>query len=253
MPKRGKKYQEIAKKVDRSRLYDPVEAVHLVRELSYAKFDATVEAHIRLNIDPRHADQNVRTSVVLPHGTGKPVRVLVFAEGEAARIAEEAGADFVGLDELIAKIKDGWYDFDAAVAIPQVMPKVGPLGRYLGRRGLMPNPKSGTLVQPQDLPRVIQELKRGRVEVRNDRYGIVHVPIGRVSYAPQQLLENLAAVIEALNAHRPAAVKGTYIRSVALAPSMGPSVRVDPAKAAALKVDLVPELMKEAQAASTEA
>jgi len=237
MPKRGKKYLEALKKVDRNRLYSPQEAVQLVKETAYANFDASVDLHIRLGVDPRHADQQVRGVVLLPHGLGKKVRVLVFAAGDAARIAEAAGADYViSDDEGIKKIQDGWTDFDVAVAVPDMMGKVGRLGRVLGPRGLMPNPKTGTVVPPEDLPRVIQEAKAGRAEFRVDKTANLHIPIGRVSFSNQALLENLAAAMDAVKKARPAAAKGTYIRKVTLASSMGPGIKVDPVAAQALEV-----------------
>jgi len=237
MPKRGKKYLEALKKVDRNRLYSPQEAIQLVKETAYANFDASVDLHIRLGVDPRHADQQVRGVVLLPHGLGKTVRVLVFAAGDAARIAEAAGADYViSDDEGIKKIQDGWTDFDVAVAVPDMMGKVGRLGRILGPRGLMPNPKTGTVVPPEDLPRVIQEAKAGRAEFRVDKTANLHIPIGRVSFSNQALLENLAAAMEAVKKARPAAAKGTYIRKVTLASSMGPGIKVDPVAAQALEV-----------------
>ncbi len=237
MPKRGKKYLEALKKVDRNRLYSPQEAVQLVKETAYANFDASVDVHIRLGVDPRHADQQVRGVVLLPHGLGKTVRVLVFAAGDAARIAEAAGADYViSDDEGIKKIQDGWTDFDVAIAVPDMMGKVGRLGRILGPRGLMPNPKTGTVVPPEDLPRVIQEAKAGRAEFRVDKTANLHIPIGRVSFSNQALLENLAAAMEAVKKARPTAAKGTYIRKVTLASSMGPGIKVDPVAAQALEV-----------------
>ncbi len=237
MPKRGKKYLEALKKVDRNRLYSPQEAVQLVKETAYANFDASVDVHIRLGVDPRHADQQVRGVVLLPHGLGKTVRVLVFAAGDAARIAEAAGADYViSDDEGIKKIQDGWTDFDVAIAVPDMMGKVGRLGRVLGPRGLMPNPKTGTVVPPEDLPRVISEAKAGRAEFRVDKTANLHIPIGRVSFSNQALLENLAAALEAVKKARPTAAKGTYIRKVTLASSMGPGIKVDPVAAQALEV-----------------
>lgn len=236
MPKRGKKYLEALKKVDRTKLYSPQEAIKLVKETSYANFDASVDVHIRLGVDPRHADQQVRGVARLPHGLGKTVRVLVFAAGDAARIAEAAGADYIiSDDEGIKKIQEGWTDFDIAIAVPDMMGKVGRLGRILGPRGLMPNPKSGTVVPPEDLPRVIEEAKAGRAEFRVDRTGNLHIPIGRVSFSEQALLENLAAVMEAVKKARPPAAKGTYIKKVVLAASMGPGVKVDPVAAQALE------------------
>lgn len=226
--KHGKKYLAAAAKIDPNRAYLPEEAAQLVKETSYTTFDATVEAHLRLGIDPRHADQQVRSTVSLPHGTGKPVRVLVFAQGDAARIAEQAGADIVGADDLIQRIeKENFLDFDVAVATPDMMGKVGRLGRILGRRGLMPNPKSGTVVQAQDLPRVINELKRGKVEFRNDKTGLLHVAIGKVSFTPEQIRDNFAALMEAVKAAKPSGTKGVYIKSITLTSTMGPGIPVD--------------------------
>ncbi|HIC88100.1 MAG TPA: 50S ribosomal protein L1 [Anaerolineae bacterium] len=220
--------------IDRTRNYSPEEAISLVKKASYANFDATVEVHLRTGLDPRHADQQIRGVVLLPHGTGKQVRILVFAEGEAAQIAERAGADYVGSDDLVERIQEGWTDFDIAIATPPMMRKVGRLGRILGPRGLMPSPKSGTVVPEDDLERVIKEARLGRVEFRVDKTANVHVPIGKVSFSDHQLLENLAALMEAIVRARPAGLKGTYIRRVSLAPTMGPSVKVDPVEVAAL-------------------
>lgn len=229
MPKHGKKYLEALAKVDREKLYTPEEAIKLIKEIAPAKFDETVELHLRLGIDPRHSDQQIRSTVLLPYGLGKTVRVLVFAEGEAAKIAQEAGADYVADDELIAKIaNEGWTDFDVALAVPEMMKKIGRLGKVLGRKGLMPNPKAGTLVQPEDLPRAIEEARAGRIEYRNDKTGNLHVPIGKVSFSEQQLLGNLAAVMDSVRRNRPAAAKGTYIRRAVLSSTMGPGIRLDP-------------------------
>jgi len=228
MAKHGKKYLEAAKKVDEDRYYTPLEAVKLVKEVSYTGFDGTVELHLRTGLDPRQSDQQIRGVVRLPHGLGKVTRVLVFAVGEAAQIAEQAGADYVvGDDESIQRIMDGWVDFDVTVAVPDMMRKVGRLGRVLGRRGLMPTPKTGTVVQPEDLPRVIDEAKAGRVEYRLDRSGNIHCAIGKVSFTEEQLLGNLSALMETIRRAKPSGAKGTYIRRVTLAPSMGPGVRVD--------------------------
>jgi large subunit ribosomal protein L1 len=227
MGRRGKKYLEAAAKVERQRAYSIDEALRLIKETKYADFDNTVEAHIRLGVDPRHADQAVRGTVLLPAGTGKQVRVLVFAEGDAQRIAEENGADYAGGDELIQKIQGGWLDFDLAIAVPQIMGKVGRLGRVLGPRGLMPNPRVGTVVQPDDLPRVIREAKQGRVEFRVDRGANVHVPIGKSSFAPEQLRENLVALLTEIIKARPSAAKGQYLRKIVLANTMGPGIKVD--------------------------
>lgn len=234
MPKTGKNAVAARAKVDREKLYSPEEAIELMRDASFAKFDETVEMHARLGIDPRQADQAVRTTVTLPHGTGSSVRVLVFAQGEAVRIAEEAGADFVGGDELVAKINDGWIEFDAAIATADMMGKVGTLGRVLGRRGLMPNPRSGTVVRsPEDLPGVINDLKGGRVEFRNDRLGIVHTVIGKKRFTDEELKVNLLAFVDALNRVKPSGVKGVYLKSLTLTSTMGPGIRLDIGKAVA--------------------
>lgn len=224
----GKKYLEAAAKIEEGRLYLPDEAAQLVKETAFTKFDATVEAHLRLGIDPRHADQQVRATVTLPHGNGKQVRVAVFAQGDAARIAEQAGADLVGADELIQRIeKENFLDFDITVATPDMMGKVGRLGRVLGRRGLMPNPKSGTVVQPQDLPRVLTELRGGRVEFRNDKTGLLHVAIGKTSFSADQIRDNFGALMEAVNTVKPNGTKGQYVKSVTLTSTMGPGIPID--------------------------
>lgn len=228
MAKHGKKYLAAAAKIDENRNYSPEEAVALVKETHFTKFDSTVEVHLRLGVDPRHADQQVRDVVVLPHGLGKTVRVLVFAQGDGANMAREAGADYVADDEMIAKIQAGWTDFDVAIATPDVMGKVGRLGRVLGPRGLMPNPKAGTVVPAEDLGRVINESKAGRVEFRVDKTSNLHVPIGKVSFDATKLYENLAALMDAVKKARPAASKGTYIKRVTLTSTMGPGIRVDP-------------------------
>jgi len=236
MPKHGKKYLEALQKVDRQKLYSPEEAIELAKQTSFTKFDGTVEVHMRLGVDPRHADQQVRDVVVLPHGLGKPVRVLVFAQGEAARIAQEAGADYIGDDEIIQKIQDGWLEFDVAIAVPEMMSKVGRLGKILGRRGLMPNPKAGTVVPAADLPRVIKEAKAGRVEFRVDKTANLHVPIGKTSFTREQLLANFAALMEAVKKARPAGAKGTYIKKIKLATNIGPGIKVDPGAAPQLSL-----------------
>ncbi len=235
MPKRGKKYQEIVRLVERGRTYSPQEALELVKKTHFARFDATVELHLRTGLDPRHADQQVRGVVLLPKGTGKQVRILVFAEGEAEKVAREAGADYVGSDELIDQIQKGWLEFDVAISTPPMMRKVGRLGRILGPRGLMPSPKAGTIVAEEDLARVIREARQGRVEYRVDKTANIHVPIGKVSFPVESLLENMAAVMEAVVKARPAAAKGTYIRKVTVCNTMGPGIRVDPVAAAAMK------------------
>ena len=235
MPKRGKKYLEAAKLVDRTRAYLPEEAIELAKKTSFTNFDATVEAHLRLGVDPRKADQQVRSVVLLPHGTGKKMRVLVFAEGEAEKIAQEAGADYVGSDDLIKQIREGWLDFEVAVAVPQVMGKVGRLGKILGPRGLMPSPKAGTIVPAEDLPRLINEMRSGRVEFRIDKTGNLHVPIGKASFPRENLLENLAALMEAVLKAKPATAKGQYIKKITLTTTMGPGIKVDVTEAQALK------------------
>lgn len=227
MPKRGRKYEEAAAKMDRNKLYTRAEAVRLIKETAFTKFDPTVEVHFRLGVDPRHADQQVRDVVNLPHGLGKTVRVLVFAEGEDAHLATEAGADIIADDEVIKQIQGGWTDFDVAIAVPSMMGKVGRLGRILGPRGLMPNPRAGTVAPGEDLPRLIQEAKAGRVEFRVDRTSNVHAPIGKASFGEEQLLENLQSILDAIRRARPAASKGVYVRKVTLANTMGPGIRVD--------------------------
>jgi large subunit ribosomal protein L1 len=226
-------------KVDREKFYPPQEALELVKETSYAGFDETVEIHFRLGIDPRHADQQVRDTVRLPHGLGKEVTVLVFAAGEAATIARDGGADYVAdTDEWLEKIHGGWMDFDAALAVPQMMGKVGRLGRYLGPRGLMPNPKAGTLVNAEDLPRMIDDIKGGRVEFRADKHANLHVPIGKVSFPIDRLLENFAAMVDAVVRARPSGASGRYMRKIVVTSSMGPGVKVDPAEALAMEAVL---------------
>lgn len=235
MPKHGKKYLEAAAKVDRETLYVPEEAIKLAKETAPAKFDETVELHLRLGIDPRHSEQQIRTTVLLPHGLGKTVRVLVFAEGEAARLAQEAGADYVADDEMIARIaNEGWTDFDVALAVPDMMRKIGRLGKVLGRKGLMPNPKAGTLVQPEDIARAIEEARAGRIEFRNDKTSNVHVPIGKVSFTEEQLLGNMAAVMETVRRSRPTSTKGIFVRRVVISTTMGPGIRVEPNTALAM-------------------
>jgi large subunit ribosomal protein L1 len=236
--KHGKKYLEAAAKVDSQRTYSPDEAAQLVKDTSFTKFDSTVEAHLRLGIDPRHADQQVRSTVSLPHGTGKQVRVAVFAQGDAARAAEQGGADIVGADDLIQRIeKENFLDFDVAIATPDMMGKVGRLGRILGRRGLMPNPKSGTVVQPQDMARAISELRRGKVEFRNDKTGLLHVAIGKASFSAEQIRDNFGALMDAIKAAKPSGAKGVYIKSVTLTSTMGPGIPVDIAAAQSMSTD----------------
>ena len=225
MAKHGKKYLEAAKLVDRNKDYTPEEAADLIKQVSYPKFDGTLEVHVHLGVDPRHADQQVRSTCLLPAGLGKSVRILVFAEGDGARLAQEAGADFVGLDDLIAKIQGGWVEFDVAVATPQVMGKVGRLGRILGTRGLMPNPKAGTVTF--DVERAINEVKAGRVEYKVDKSGIIHVPVGKASFEAAALVANLAVLLDAINRAKPAGAKGTYLKGLTIASTMSPGVRVD--------------------------
>ena len=232
MAQHGKRYREAAAKIDQSRLYEPREAVALARETSNARFDETIESHIRLGVDPRHADQMVRGTVVLPHGTGKKQRIAVFAQGEKAREARDAGADEVGGEDLAKKIEGGWFDFDVALATPDMMATVGKLGKVLGPRGLMPNPKSNTVTF--DLARAIKDVQAGRVEYRVDRAGIVHSVIGKRSFSEDQLLENFSALMESVVKAKPAATKGSYVKTVSLAGSMSPAVPTDPQAAAKL-------------------
>ncbi len=225
MPDRGKKYQQAAALVERGRPYSPAEAMDLLKQTSYVGFDASAEAHIRHGVDPRHADQMVRGTVVLPHGTGKRISVVAFAQGEKAQEALRAGADEVGGEDLAKRIEAGWLDFDVAVATPDMMGVVGRLGRILGRRGLMPNPKSGTITF--DLERAIKEVKAGRVEFKVDKAGIIHTPFGKASFEAEQLSESLAALVDAINRARPSATKGQYFKSLTVASTMGPGIRVD--------------------------
>lgn len=225
--KRGKNYQESLNMVDRTKLYDAPEGVELVKETAKAKFDETIEASIRLNVNPRHADQQVRGAVVLPHGTGRTVRVLVFAKGDKAREAQEAGADFVGAEELVQKIQEeNWFEFDVCVAAPDMMGVVGRIGRILGPKGLMPNPKSGTVTM--DVGKAVQDIKAGKVEYRVDRAGIIHVPIGKVSFDAEKLNENFSVLMDAILKARPASVKGRYVKSLVISSTMGPGVKINP-------------------------
>ena len=227
MAKHGKKYLEAVKLLDQTRAYDPREAIELAKKMAHAKFDETVELHLRMGVDPRDATQQVRGVALLPHGLGKKVRILVFAQGEAVRAAEAAGADSVGGDELIKKIEEGWLDFDTAIATPDMMGKVSRLGKILGRKGLMPNPKSNTVVAPDDLPRAINEARQGRVEFKLDRTAIIHVPLGKVSFDGDKLMSNLTAVVEAVVRAKPSGAKGLYVRSATLSTAMGPGVELD--------------------------
>ncbi|MGH2373729.1 MAG: 50S ribosomal protein L1 [bacterium] len=231
MGRHGKRYLTAVKQRDPRTLYAPEEAVRILKATASAKFNETIEAHVRLGVDPKQADQQVRGTVVLPHGTGKSVRVLVFAKGEKAREAEAAGADFVGAEDLVEKIQGGWMDFDVAAASPDVMNLVGRLGRLLGPRGLMPNPKAGTVTM--DLGRAVREIKAGKIEFRLDKAGIIHVAVGKANFTEAQLLENLTTLVDAVMRAKPAAAKGQYVRSLAIASTMGPGIRIDPSKAAA--------------------
>lgn len=234
MPKHGKKYREAVQLVDSDKVYQPAEAIDLLKKMSFVKFDPTVELHMRLGVDPRHADQMVRGTATLPAGTGKEVKVLVFAQGDKVKEAEEAGADFVGLDDLIKQINDGWLGFDVAIAAPDVMSKVASLGRRLGPRGLMPNPRTGTVTF--DIAKAIREVKAGRVEFRVDRTSLIHVPIGKLSFTNEQLMQNLTASIDAIVRAKPSGAKGTYVKSVVVCSTMSPSVRLDVPGALALKM-----------------
>ncbi|MCK5052950.1 MAG: 50S ribosomal protein L1 [Anaerolineales bacterium] len=234
MPKHGRKYREALAKIDRKKNYEPMEALKLAQETSFTKFDGTIEVHIRLGVDPRHADQQVRDTVMLPHGLGRTIRVLVFAEGEAAREAQKEGADYIIDDEIIKQIQNGWFEFDATVATPRMMSTVGRLGKILGPRGLMPNPKAGTVVPEDDLPRVIKELKAGRVEFRTDKTANLHVPIGKASFELQKLFENFSALVDSVRRSKPPASKGTFFRTITVTSTMGPGVRVDPGAAIAI-------------------
>jgi len=227
MAKHGKKYQEAAKLIEPTKAYSLQEAVELAKKTTYAKFDETVELHLRMNLDQRSADQQIRGIALLPHGLGKKIRILVFAQGEAVKIAEEAGADYVGSEDLIKKIEGGWLDFDVTVATPDVMSKIGKLGKTLGRKGLMPNPKLGTVVAPSDLPRVIRDASKGRAEFRLDRTGNVHLPVGKMSFETTKLVDNLSAAIEAIVKAKPSGAKGQYIKSATISTSMGPGITLD--------------------------
>ena len=234
MVKHGKKYEASSAKIDKAAAYQPKEAIELVKKSAPAKFDETVELHLRMGLDPRNAAQQLRGIALLPHGLGKKVRVLVFAQGEAERIASGAGADFVGGDDMIKKVEEGWVDFDTAIAVPEMMGKVGKLGKILGRKGLMPNPKSGTVVAMNDLPRVIEDARKGRVEYKLDRTAIIHVPLGKVSFEEKMLFDNLTAIMEAVVKAKPSGAKGQYVKSAYLTTTMGPSVKLDVASATSL-------------------
>jgi large subunit ribosomal protein L1 len=233
MAQHGKKYLAAAKLVDPTTLYQPQEAVALLKQTNFVNFDSTIELHFRLGVDPRHADQMVRGTAVLPHGTGKTVRIVVFAQGDKAHEAEEAGADFVGSADLVKQITEGWLGFDVAIATPDMMQAVGRLGKILGRRGLMPNPKAGTVTF--DLERTIREVRSGRVEFRVDRAGLIHVPVGKVSFDEQAIFNNMAAMIEAVMAAKPTGVKGQYLRTITLTSTMAPGIHIDLAGAQAMR------------------
>tara|TARA_Y100000590_G_C15679450_1_gene999272 strand:- start:433 stop:1146 length:714 start_codon:yes stop_codon:yes gene_type:complete len=237
MVKRGKRYSEAVSILEDDKEYEPIEAIDLAKKAATAKFDETVELHLRTNADPRQADQLVRGVAVLPHGVGKPVRVVVFAEGEAVSIAQEAGADFVGSDDLVKKVEGGWTDFDVSIATPDMMSRVGKLGRVLGRKGLMPNPKTGTVVQSGDVGRAVAEAKKGRVEYRLDKSSLIHVAFGKASFEPTQLMDNLTSIMDNIIRSRPSGVKGEYIRSAFLTTTMGPSIRLDVTSASELKIE----------------
>jgi large subunit ribosomal protein L1 len=223
----GKKYTAVVKDLDTAKLYEPAEAVSSAKKAAFAKFDESVELHLRMGVDIRNANQQVRGIALLPHGLGKQVRVLVFAQGEAERAAKEAGADFVGNDELIKKVEEGWTEFDIAMATPDMMGKIGKLGKVLGRKGLMPNPKAGTVVQAGELTRVVEEARKGRVEFKLDKTNLIHVVVGKKSFEDQKLVENLTAVIDAVEKAKPSGAKGTFIKSATLTTTMGPGIKLD--------------------------
>jgi large subunit ribosomal protein L1 len=223
----GKKYEEAAKSIDGTKDYQPSEAVTLAKKTAFAKFDESVELHLRMGVDVRNANQQVRGVALLPHGLGKQVRVLVFAQGEAEKNARESGADFVGNDDLIKKVEEGWTEFDIAMATPDMMGKIGKLGKVLGRKGLMPNPKAGTVVQPNDLPRSIEEARKGRVEFKLDKTNLIHVVVGKKSFEDSKLVDNLTAVVEAVEKAKPTGAKGQFIKSATLTTAMGPGIKLD--------------------------
>jgi large subunit ribosomal protein L1 len=237
MPKRGKKYDEAVKQIEHLKPYPPTEALALAKKISFAKFDETVELHLRTGLDPRHADQQLRGTTLLPNGLGKTVTVVVFAEGEAARNAEQAGADVVGADDLIKRVEDGWTDFDVARAARDMMGRVSRLGRVLGPRGLMPNPRTGTVVDPEDIAKAVNDARQGRVEFRLDRTALIHCPIGKVSFEESALLENMAALVDAVVKAKPTGGKGQYIRGASLTTTMGPGIRLELAPTLALSTN----------------
>ena len=227
MTRHGKKYQEAVKLLDKTKTYSPEEAIDLAKKMSHAGFDETVELHLRMGLDPRNASQQVRGVTLLPHGLGKPIRILVFTQGEAVRTAEAAGADFAGGDELIQKIEEGWLEFDTAIATPDMMGKVGKLGKILGRKGLMPNPKSGTVVDANDLTRAIEDARKGRLEFKLDRTAIIHLPLGKVSFDDNKLLDNLTTVVDAVVKAKPSGSKGQYIKTASLTTTIGAGIKLD--------------------------
>ena len=237
MASRGKRYKEAVGQLERDSRYEPERAIQIAKQTASAKFDETIELHLRTGADPRYADQMVRGIAVLPHGVGKPVRVLVFCQGEAETIARDAGADYAGGDDLIREIENGFLGFDVSIATPDLMGRIGRLGRILGRRGLMPNPRTGTVVPQEDIPRAIDEAKRGRVEFRLDRTGLMHVPIGKASFEEDKLMDNLTTLMDNINRSRPGGVKGQFIRSAHLTATMGPSVSMDVERLSALRVE----------------
>jgi large subunit ribosomal protein L1 len=237
MKTHGKQYQEATKVIDREKTYSLNEAMDALLSMKTSKFDETVELHLRTNADPKQTDQAVRGVATLPHGLGKSVRVLVFANGEAADLAKRAGADFVGDEDLIKQVEGGWSDFDVGLAVPDMMAKIGKLGRVLGRKGLMPNPRTGTMVQPRDIPKAVEEAKKGRVEYRTDRTAIIHVPVGKKSFPKEKLIDNINSVMDAVVKARPAGIKGAFIRSAYLTSTMGPSLRLDVNQVASAKVE----------------
>ncbi len=237
MAKHGKRYNDAVTKQVEDKVYRPREAFEMLKSLPATKFDETIDVHMRLGIDPRHAEQQLRGVIVLPAGLGKTVRILVFAEGEAERVAKDAGADIVGSDELIARIeKENFLDFDVAMAVPDMMRKIGKLGKVLGTRGLMPNPKAGTVVAPEDLRRSIEEARAGRVEYRNDKTGNMHVPIGKRSFTADQLMSNFSTLMDAIRRNKPASAKGVYVKKLVITPTMGPAIKIEPNEALALEV-----------------
>lgn len=227
MVRHGKRYQEAANLIEQNKAYPPQEAIDLTKKTSYAGFDETVELHLRMGLDPRHADQQIRGVALLPHGLGKKIRILVFTQGEAVKIAEEAGADYVGGDELIKKIEEGWLDFDVAIATPDMMGRIGKLGKILGRRGLMPNPKLGTVIAATEFPRVIKDARKGRAEFKLDRTGNIHLSLGKISFKPDMLMDNLSTAMEAIIRAKPSGAKGQYIKSATIATSMGPGIKLE--------------------------